>query len=155
MVINIYSKGKYPANILSNFAPNCFDFDGFTQIPCMESFLQSLKFEDLTEQRKVLYMTAKEAKKTGNNKSWSKYLFWNGQKIDRFSKEYRLLIKTAYRSLLLNSAFRIALLETKNRILLHTIGKTFRKNTVLTWWEFVGVLYELRRELKRNKLNKI
>ena len=62
MLINIYSKGKYPANVLSNFAANAFDFAGYKQIPCMESFLQSLKFEDSTEQQRVLYMTAKVAK---------------------------------------------------------------------------------------------
>ena len=29
MFINIYSKGKYPGNLLSNFAPHTFDFGGY------------------------------------------------------------------------------------------------------------------------------
>ena len=86
MLINIYSKGKYPANVLSNFAANAFDFAGYKQIPGMESFLQSLKFEDSTEQQRVLYMTAKEAKSYGGEKSWNRYLYWEGKKVDRFSK---------------------------------------------------------------------
>ena len=70
MFINIYSKGKYPANMLSNFAPHEFDFDGYKRIPCMESFLQSLKIQDVVDQRRVLYMTAKEAKAYGGTRSW-------------------------------------------------------------------------------------
>lgn len=106
LVINIYSKGKYPANKLSNFAPNSFDFNGFTNIPCMESFLQSLKFEDAREQQRVLYMNAKEAKTVGSAQKWKKFLFWNGKKFNRFSKEYFSLIENAYNSLLMNPNFR-------------------------------------------------
>ena len=73
MLINIYSKGKYPANVLSNFAANEFDFAGYKQIPCMESFLQSLKFEDSAKQQRVLYMTAKVGTDsyTGKARKWT------------------------------------------------------------------------------------
>lgn len=147
MFVNIYSKGNYPANALSNFAPHKFDFDGFGHIPCMEAFLQSLKFEDPVEQSQVLYLDAKEAKKVGSYKEWNRYLFWKGQKFDRCSKEYIQLVERAYRSLLLNDDFRIALIETKQKILLHSIGKSSRKKTVLTWWEFVHILTKLRKEI--------
>lgn len=68
MFINIYSKGKYPANMLSNFAPHEFDFDGYKRIPCMESFLQSLKFQDVVvnavfctwQQKRPKHMVAQE-----------------------------------------------------------------------------------------------
>lgn len=43
MFINIYSKGRYSANALSNFYSHSFAFEGFKNIPCMEAFLQSLK----------------------------------------------------------------------------------------------------------------
>ena len=45
MFINIYLKGRYPANALSDFHSHSFAFDGFKKIPCMEAFLQSIKFE--------------------------------------------------------------------------------------------------------------
>lgn len=109
MILNIYSKGKYPANILSNFSENTFDFDGFCNIPSMESFLQSLKFSDLDMQRKVLYMEAKVAKCVGSAQHWQRTLTWKGTEIDRFSREYAHLIESAYRSLLANADFRKAL----------------------------------------------
>lgn len=149
MVINIYSKGRYPANTLSNFAPNCFDFDGFTNIPCMEAFLQSLKFEDTGEQQRVLYMNAKEAKAVGSAQKWEKYLYWNGRKLERFSKEYFSLIENAYSALSRNPNFSQALVDSGRKVLLHTIGKTLRRNTVLTWWEFTKILHKLRKAVNR------
>ena len=150
MFINIYSKGKYPANMLSNFAPHEFDFDGYKRIPCMESFLQSLKFQDVVDQRRVLYMTAKEAKAYGGTRSWDRYLHWKEKKIDRFSRDYLCLIERAYRALVANPEFRQALIDSKRKLLLHTVGKSLRKNTILTWWEFVGLLYKMRKEVRRN-----
>lgn len=147
MVINIHSTGRYPADALSNFAPHAFSFDGHTDIPCMEAFLQSLKFEDPQEQQRVLAMPAREAKQAGSSRQWHRFLYWNGRKIDRFSADYARLIESAYRCLLQNPAFRQALADSKGRLLLHTIGKAFRRNTVLTWWEFVGMLHKLRKEV--------
>lgn len=150
MFINIYSKGHYPANALSNFYPHTFNFDSFENIPCMEAFLQSLKFEDIGEQQRVLYMNAKNAKTIGSAHSWNKYLYWKGREIDRFSKEYYFLIESAFRSLSMNPNFRQALIDSGKNILLHTIGKTLRKNTVLTWWELTGILHRLRKDVKQN-----
>ena len=145
-IINIYSKGKYPADALSNFAPHSFDFDGVTGIPCMEAFLQSLKFEDEAEQQKVLRLSGKEAKNAGTEHGWNRTLYWKGQTIDRFSKKYLVLVEQAYHAMLQNEDFQAALEASKGCLLLHTIGKTQRKNTILTWWEFVGILYRLRKE---------
>lgn len=147
MFINIYSQGAYPADALSNFAPHAFDFDGFAAIPCMEAFLQSLKFEDPQQQRQVLYLSAREAKRVGGEQTWQRTLYWNGKRMDRFSKAYHDLLLRAYRALLKNKDFRRALIASKGRILLHTMGKTCRKRTVLTWWEFVTILHILRKEL--------
>ena len=147
MIVNIYSKGPYPADALSNFAPHTFDFDGFDQIPYMEAFLQSLKFRDPQQQRQVLYLPAVEAKEAGTAQGWNRYLYWKGQPIDRYGKAYGQLLEQAYRRLLLNDGFRRALRDSKGKLLLHTIGKTRRRSTVLTWWEFVGLLHRLRREL--------
>ena len=147
MFINIKFKGNYPANALSNFYPHEFNFDGFENITCMEAFLQSLKFENIKDQKHILYMNAKDAKKYGSMQNWCEYLYWKGKKIDRFSREYLSLIKSAYHSLFANPHFRQALIASKSKLLFHTLGKTLRKNTVLTWWEFVGILYKLRKEV--------
>lgn len=147
MIVNVYSKGKYPADVLSNFAPNKFSFDGFDDIPCMEAFLQSLKFSDVEEQKRVLYLSAKAAKEAGTAKGWQRFLYWKGRRIDRFSKEYKALVWGAYKELLKNTDFRKALEFSGHKLLLHTIGKTFRRKTVLTWWEFTGILTRLRREV--------
>lgn len=154
MFINIYSKGKYPSNELSNFAYHSFDFDGFKNIPCMESFLQSLKFEDTDEQKRILYMPAKAAKSKGSHQQWDIWLYWKGEKINRFSKDYYSLLSSAYHSLLKNNEFREALIYSRNKVLIHTIGRSLRRNTVLTWWEFVIILTRLRREIVNSEHKK-
>ena len=60
-IIDIYSKGDYPANVLSNFYPNEFVIDG---VRCggMEGFLQSLKFRRKGRQEAVAALSGKEAK---------------------------------------------------------------------------------------------
>ncbi len=154
MFLNIYSKGKYPANELSNFAAHEFDFQGFEKIPSMESFLQSLKYSDIDEQIHVLYLNARDAKKTGTNMKWHRYLYWNNCVYDRNSKEYIKLIEQAYRALLSNDNFKKALIDSKGKILIHTIGKIRRSKTVLTSWEFCYILWKLRRqELKKEDSN--
>lgn len=150
MFLNIYSKGKHPANELSNFACHPFDFDGYTEIPCMEAFLQSLKFQDSSEQQ-ILYLSAKEAKTMGSQKMWSKFLYWKGKKINRFSREYFKFVLDAYKSLSLNDDFKKALIASRGRILLHTIGRSCRKATVLICWEFTYILSKLRKEALRGE----
>lgn len=147
MIIDIYSKGSYPADALSNFAPHKFNFDGFEDIPCMEAFLQSLKFSDVEEQKRILYLPAVSAKEAGTAKGWNKTLYWKGKSIDRFSREYRNLVFKAYNALFENAEFRKALKHSGHKILIHSIGKTFRRKTVLTWWGFTGILTVLRRKI--------
>ena len=50
--MDIHSKGKYPANALSNFAPHLFILDG-VECCSMEGFLQSLKFKNPEVQKPV------------------------------------------------------------------------------------------------------
>ena len=154
LIINIYSKGKFPADQLSNFTPYpfSFQFDGTNTssyyISSMEAFLQSLKFKKPNEQEQIWSLTAKEAKRVGSTQTWEKYLYWRGKPIDRFSTDYSRLVNAAYQSMFeQNKDFRKALEATRGRILLHTIGKWRRRKTVLTWWEFVRVLYKLRKTL--------
>lgn len=80
-IIDIYSKGDYPADALSNFYPHDFTIDG---VACasMEGFLQSLKFASVKKQRKVCALSGIAAKKKGKRKfRWklSGNVHWGGK----------------------------------------------------------------------------
>lgn len=150
LLINIHSKGKYPANALSNFYPHAFRLDG-VPISCMEAFLQSLKFEDPYQQVAVCQMEAKEAKALGSQQHWQHdgMLYWQGVPFSRYKKGYRKLLERAYDALCKNPRFAEALRSTGCRPLLHTIGKWSRRSTCLTWWELCGLLGRKRRKLAK------
>ena len=88
LVTNIYSKGLYPANKLSNFAAHPFNFDGIF-CSSMEAWLQSLKFQDKAKQAEICSLPPKEAKFVGSEKDWNGYLFWNEYAYRRKGYEYR------------------------------------------------------------------
>lgn len=147
-VINIYSKGEYPSCAFSNFAPHEFVFDG-VYCSCMEAFLQSLKESDVKKQEELCKIDARTAKEMGQTKYWqADGLWWQGVRYCRKSKEYTRLIECAYDALFENPDFKDALVASKNKILLHTIGRNFKMKTVLTTCEFCGNLRRLRRKLK-------
>lgn len=150
-VINIYSKSKNEiARKLSNFYSHSFVFEG-QSFPCFESFLQCLKFSDPDEQIAVASMDAKEAKKKGQTRNWqaSGYLYWSGQPINRYGKEYQELLARAYDALCTNQFFAEALCRSRGKLLIHTIGKLRKRNTVLTSFEFCKILVQKRRKLLR------
>lgn len=151
MFINIYSKGSYPSSELSNFAPHEFVIDGI-KCSCMEAFLQSLKFSDIFYQKDVVCkLQAKEAKQLGSLQEWQSegILYWNEKIYSRYSREYRKLLLRAYRQLAFNQDFLQALRASKGKLLIHTIGRWRRKNTVLTWWEFCYILMKIRCEIDK------
>lgn len=144
--MEIYSKGEYPANILSNFAPNSFIFDGI-ECASMEGFLQSLKFRNQYKQIKVCSLIGKEAKKIGSKKFFWKItgiVWWKGKKIKRSSPEFENLLADAYKSLYLNPQFRAALESTQGEVLSHSMGKHNKRKTILTEEEFITLLDMLR-----------
>lgn len=153
MIINIYSKSNNEiARKLSNFYPNRFCFD--MEFSCFESFVQCLKFSDPEEQMKVARMNAKEAKAAGQKQHWQEnggWLFWKGQVINRYGQEYQQLLDQAYDALCQNAEFAEALRRSRGRILIHTIGKIRRKDTVLTSIEFCSILARKRRKLLRKQ----
>lgn len=146
--IEIYSKGEYPADVLSNFYPNEFVFDG---VACasMEGFLQSLKYRNAEKQRQICRLTGKDAKAAGNKKFLWKLtgnLYWQGKRYKRKSAPFDALRLAAYRALLQNETFRIALLGTRGKRLRHSIGKHKKRSTILTEEEFIGYLNALREQ---------
>lgn len=146
MVIDIYSKGEYPANILSNFYANKFAFDG-VECASMEGFLQALKFKNEKLQYKVCHLSGKEAKKAGQRKFLWKVtgnVYWQGKRYKRNSEDFDELRLKAYEALLNNSVFYEALLSTKGCILTHSIGCHDKRKTILTENEFIHYLEILR-----------
>ena len=81
-MLDIYSKGNYPSCALSNFASHPFVLDGI-EIHSMEGFLQSLKYKNLGEQKKVCMLLGKHAKEAGKKKIlWriTPNVYWKGRK---------------------------------------------------------------------------
>lgn len=146
--LNIHSKGKYPSNVLSNFYSHRFTFEGCT-FECMEGFLQSLKFQSENEKARFSEMDGKAAKLAGADKKYMS-LHWQGKTYNRNSKEYADLLLKAYEAMCFqNMMFQDALKASYPRILMHTIGKWRREQTVLTWWEFTRILSKLRSSIIR------
>ena len=150
-VIDIYSKGEYPSNVLSNFYKNGFVIGGIT-CASMEGFLQSLKVKNTKRQKQICLLSGIEAKKAPHlyeNIRWklTGTLYWRGKPINRFSDKYQRLLDRAYFSLSENEGFRTALADSIGYKLCHSIGKHNAKKTVLTEYEFISRLYRLRRQI--------
>lgn len=154
--IDILSSAQYPANVLSNFYENSFTLDG-VRCASMEGFLQSLKTRNIEKQRYVCSLCGKTAKKffehRWNNFFWklTGTLYWQGKRIKRRSEAYQQLLDRAYAALSQNPVFVKALLDTEDATLIHSIGKSNARLTVLTEEEFVGRLIKIREELKKNQ----
>ena len=144
-MIDIYSKGEYPADVLSNFYPNGFEIDG-VKCRSMESFLQSLKYKNTRRQIEVCALDGKKAKQNALAKKWFKKqaLWWRGKRYKRDGVEYQELLKRAYSELAKNAVFAKALKDSGNEPLAHSIGKQSPKETILTEREFCDLLMNLR-----------
>ena len=143
--IDIWSKSKYPAYILSNLHDSIFIFDD-VECHCMEGFLQSLKHQDEGKQRQICKLRGIDAKRISSS-DWQRdqIVWWKGKAINRQSEEYVKLITEAYAALYQqNQYFREALLATKGKSLLHSRGKKDPHETILTEKEFCTILTELR-----------
>ncbi len=148
--LNIHSRGRWPASSLSNFASHTFVFRGI-QFKCIEALVQGIKFKDVDEQKAVFALSAREAKKAGRRSDWrtTQTLWWQGEAMGRLSQEYETLLDEAYATLYAKSdEFRDALQATGDAVLVHRIGKTDPKETVLTRDEFVGRLMKIRASLQ-------
>lgn len=151
--MDIGSKSGYPSSSLSNFAGHRFEIDGIT-CNSMEGFLQSLKFKDEPIQVEVCKLIGLKAKFKGKPKKWwqSQTLYWKGVEYKRESKEYQELLDRAFTAMYEQSeSFRNALKATQKATLLHSMGKTKQKETVLTTSEFCGRLTKLRNNGYINK----
>mgnify|MGYP000669273966 CR=1 FL=1 len=145
-MIDIHSKGPYPADALSNFYPHSFIIDG-VKCASMEGFLQSLKFGDVDEQVRVCALSGGDAKDAGLEQDWksSQILYWQGRVYQRNSDAYANLITRAFDALTKNVAFQKALNDAGDEELGHSIGVDDMSDTVLTTDEFLSQLIRLRK----------
>ena len=121
--VDIWSTGKYPADVLSNLAGNSFCYDS---VSCgsMEGLLQSLKYKDKDEQRRICSLSGREAKEM-STADWqtNQIVWWQGVAIGRQTDEFHELISRAYRELYeQNTRFRKALTATSGKRLYHSHG---------------------------------
>ena len=150
-IIDIHSKGTYPSCALSNFADHEFYIDN-VKCSSMEGFLQSLKFKSIKKQKRICLLSGKEAKEsTRHNIAQFRWrithnLYWQGERINRFSDEYQKLLDKAYDALSKNPGFQKALRDASSYTLTHSIGKKDVRKTVLTEYEFIS-------RLERSRIN--
>ena len=142
------------ARILSNLFPMEFKFRG-KKVKSIEGVLQGLKYKDKKMQNLVFKYSGLDAYHTravnsANFWSNSGILYWQGKEIVRESEEYQLLLDELYISALKNPLYKTALLATGNKYLLHHIGNTSTKETVLTRFEYEQRLNALREFAKNN-----
>ncbi len=146
-IIDVHSRGKYPANKLSNFFPHRFIFD---KIVCCspEGLLQALKINDFKKQKQVCKLSGKEAKEEGlkYNDIWkeTQILWWRGKSYRRDGLEYQKLLDRIYKALSKNFDFQKDLLATGDAKIIHSIGESDLRKTILTEEEFCSRLTNLR-----------
>ena len=152
--------GNPDSSVLSIFFPHKFLFytrgklGKFDDTHClsMESFLQSLRVKDPALQKFICenYSGPMAQKLKVCLRDWRKdgYLYWNGIAIKRDSATYQELITTAYDCLFEgNPIFRECVLPRfKGVHLIHSIGKDYESETLLTESEF---RYQLNRLIQR------
>jgi len=117
----------------------------------MEGFLQGLKFKNPEMQKHICTLVGFSAKKSGSKKNWheTRTLWWDGNPIQRDSKEYQELLDEAYEALFFqNEKAKKALLATQDANLTHSIGKKKKQDTILTEREFCSRLMKMRDRLQ-------
>ena len=156
-LLDIYSKDPYPSDVLSNFYKNAFELDGVV-CASMEGFLQSLKTKNTALQKEICCLAGKEAKFFFENKMQNSLwkltgvLYWQGKPIRRSSDEYQRLLDRAYEAMYACAPkFREALIASDGFKLIHTIGKSDSRKTILTEYEFVSRLEKYREKALRDE----
>ncbi len=135
--IGYHIKGSL-SKILSNLFPYDFTFRGF-ELKSIESFFQGIKFTDPDIQKLVFNYSGVHAYhlKGASDYQWQKtgYLYFQGEPINRYEKEYQNIVDELYISAAQNPLYRQAL-KNVDRPLIHSIGETNPDETVLTKYEY-------------------
>ena len=143
--------GAY-AKALSNLFPYDFIFRG-KKLHSIEAFFQGIKFDDIEMQNLVFNYSGLTSNhiKVCTPYDWKEtgIVYWQGEKIDRYSKEYEDIIDELYISAIQNPLYRHALINC-NKLIIHTMGKEEKSETVFTRYEFEKQLNCLKDFLKIN-----
>lgn len=135
------------SKVLSNLFPYKFYFKGH-KFESVESIFQSFKFKDKASQKLVFKYSGLNSNriKACSNYDWrvSKKLYFLGYEMARESLEYELFIDELYVSLLFNPLFKNALLNTKDKYILHSIGEMEKGKTTFSRYEFEKELNTLK-----------
>ena len=145
-------KGTY-SKVLSNLFPYEFVFKG-KKMGSIEGFFQGIKFKDIDMQNLVIKYSRIDSNyiKIATDYDWKEtgIIYWQGEPIDRFSKEYEDLVDELYISAIQNPLYR-NVLKKCDKYILHEIGNTDLKETVFTRYEFEKQLNCLKDFLKLEK----
>lgn len=149
--INVGYKLKGPyAKVLSNLFPYEFVFRG-KQMGSIEGFFQGIKFKDVDMQNLVLKYSTLDSNniKVASDYDWKEtgIIYWQGEAINRFSKEYDDLVDELYISAIQNPLYR-SVLKNCNKYILHEMGAINKEDTVFTRYEFEKQLNCLKDFLK-------
>jgi hypothetical protein len=139
---------------LSNFVSinnkSGMNFDG-VEIRGIEGFLQSLKFQDESTQRRICGLIGAKAQQSGQEgNSWksSQILWWKGKSMKREESEYSSLISRFYDQVYLNNkSNKINLMMSADLDMIHPEGHKPKHDTILTEHEFIGNLKRVRKKL--------
>ena len=127
-MIDIGCKSKSElGRALSNFHNWGFTFDGI-ECKSIESVLQSFKFQDIEEQKRMCGRWSNWAKKFGyKGDTWkeNQILYWKGKEYPRMSKDYHRLLYRLFKTCFTQiEEARELLLKTGDEQLKHTMGKS-------------------------------
>ena len=141
-----YKNSGKLAKALSNLFPYEFEFRG-KKLNCIESFFQGIKFRSIEMQNYVLRYSGLNANRVSicSEYNWKEtgIIYWQGERINRFSEKYDDLVDELYISAIQNPLYRNALKQCDKDII-HTIGGEEKSDTVFTRFEFEKQLNSLR-----------
>lgn len=146
--IDIRSKRRGIAGRLSNFTKRNFVFD---EIFCrsIEGVLQSMKFENINEQKIVCGLWGEQAKFAGELKTdWknAQILYWRDRRYPREGEEYKTLLTRLYTEVYKqDKQFRKDIKKSTKFKLIHSMGNPNPCDTVLTENEFIELLEALQK----------
>lgn len=125
--INIVSASPDPAvRLMSNFGPAPFEMDG-ERYQSIESFWQSLKFDDTAERRRIAALDAHAAHGAGDPKGYGATISYGGEAVPVGTYRHWHLMERACRAKFTQHAeARAALLATGTRPLVHILPKDSR-----------------------------
>lgn len=137
--INVGYKNTGPyAKALSNLFPYEFKFRGKI-LKSIESFFQGIKFKDITMQNLVFNYSGLDSNrvKVCSGYDWKEtgILYFQGEEINRYSKEYDDFVDELYISAIQNPLYR-NILKTTTKDIIHTMGGKTKEETVFTRYEF-------------------